>query len=411
MLLLACIQAAIAGDTLRVLFIGNSYTQVQNLPDVVRRLASAGGDSLYYRSNAPGGATFQQHCGDAATLSMIGQGGWDYVVLQEQSQRPSFSDDQVAAEVYPYARKLDSLVHVYSPCAKTVFYMTWGRKNGDASNCAVWPPVCTYAGMDSLLQLRYTIMAEQNQSMICPVAKIWRRLRMTHPGLELYQSDESHPTPAGTYAAAVGFYSLFFGREPQQAGYNFILSQAEAAAVKTAAQAVVYDSLAYWQRYYPLPGIDSIAFDQAGNTYHFFGVQPRYVLGYIWDFGDGSPLSYEVSPEHTFAAAGPHHVCLTVYGACDTVTYCRLTDGTTGIAGRGSDKTPGLCPNPAKDYIDVVGMEKDCSYRIFNSMGARVREGRTEHHRIQIEGLPSGMYFIRLEHPGGQAGILRFQHY
>ncbi len=225
-----------AADTLRVLFIGNSYIDVNNLPDVVRRLAAAGGDSLYYKASVPGGTTLQQHSVLPATLSLIAQGGWDYVVLQEQSQRPSFNDGQVAADVYPYAKKLDSLVHHYSPCAKTVFYMTWGRKNGDASNCAVWPPVCTYLGMDSLLQLRYSLMAEQNGGMISPVAKVWRRLRNTRALRSYIRPTRSHPTPAGTYAAALSFYSLLYRKDPVNNTYNFSLPAVQAGMIKTARQ-------------------------------------------------------------------------------------------------------------------------------------------------------------------------------
>lgn len=32
--------------------------------------------------------------------------------------------------IYPYASEIDSIAHVYSPDVKTLFYMTWGHKNG-----------------------------------------------------------------------------------------------------------------------------------------------------------------------------------------------------------------------------------------------------------------------------------------
>ena len=57
----------------------------------------------------------------------IADGGWDYVVLQEQSTAPAMPTGQVAREVYPAARTLDSLVHAASPDARVIFYMTWGH--------------------------------------------------------------------------------------------------------------------------------------------------------------------------------------------------------------------------------------------------------------------------------------------
>jgi hypothetical protein len=151
-----CSGLVVQAKTLRVLFIGNSYTAVNNLPSQIAQLADGTHDTLIYDMSAPGGYTFQQHTTNTTTLSKIQQGNWDYVVLQEQSQLPSFPDAQVASDVYPYAHALDSIIHENNPCAKTIFYVTWGRKNGDASNCAFFPPVCTYDGMDSLLQLRYS---------------------------------------------------------------------------------------------------------------------------------------------------------------------------------------------------------------------------------------------------------------
>ena len=140
-----------ANDTTRVLFIGNSYTGVNNLPQLFIDVSVSAGKNVFVDSYAPGGYTLQMQSTDATTQAKIMQGGWDYVVLQAQSQEPSFPDDQFQSETYPYAITLNNLIKTYNPCSKTVFYMTWGRKNGDAANCAFFPPLCTYQGMDSLL--------------------------------------------------------------------------------------------------------------------------------------------------------------------------------------------------------------------------------------------------------------------
>lgn len=55
---------------------------------------------------------------------MIRNGGWDFVVLQEQSQYPSFPQWQVETGVFPYAARLEDSVYAASPCAEPVFYMT-----------------------------------------------------------------------------------------------------------------------------------------------------------------------------------------------------------------------------------------------------------------------------------------------
>ena len=120
----------------RVLFLGNSYTFVNDLPQLTANFSQAAGDSLIFDSNTPGGYSLQQHSVNQTTLTKIALGNWDFVVLQEQSQMPSFPLSQVLVEVFPYAKKLDSLIKAANPCTQTIFFMTWGRKNGDSYNCS-----------------------------------------------------------------------------------------------------------------------------------------------------------------------------------------------------------------------------------------------------------------------------------
>ena len=400
-----------ASDTLRALFIGNSYTEVNNLPDMVSKLASAGGDSLYYQVSAPGGQTFEQHCTNSTTLSLIAQGDWDFVVLQEQSQRPSFHDGQVAAQVYPFAKILDSLIHESSPCAKTVFYMTWGRKNGDASNCAGWPPVCTYEGMDSLLQLRYTIMAGDNESVISPVAKVWRNLRDNNPSLELYQPDESHPSVAGTYAAALSFYSLFFAKDATTNSYISTLNTSNATIIKNAAKVIVFDSIHHWRRFHPYPRVDAINISNtSSNTITATGVNPENIVSYEWDFGDGSLFSVAATPTHTYAVAGTYEVCLTVSSPCDQVRYCKtVTVGPTTINYVDAFKGINFYPNPTNDYIKATGLMEPLQYTVINYIGSKISSGTVDGNKstISLKSLPAGIYFLNLSNRLGQKKTLK----
>ena len=89
-----------------VLFVGNSYTYGNNLPDLIKQIALSFGDTLIHDSSTPGGANFNAHSTNAQTIAKINQQQWDYVVLQAQSQEPSFSPGQVASQTYPYAETL-----------------------------------------------------------------------------------------------------------------------------------------------------------------------------------------------------------------------------------------------------------------------------------------------------------------
>lgn len=240
-----------AQSSLKVLFVGNSYVYTNNLPQATADIAASCGDTLNFSSSAPGGYTFQQHLSNTTTQSLISQGGWNFVILQEQSQLPSFPISQVENECFPYAQQLSQMIREKGN-EEVAFYMTWGRKNGDASNCANYPPLCTYEGMDSLLYERYTMMAEQNSAVISPVGRVWHYLRTHHPEIELYNSDESHPSVAGTYAAAATFYTILFKKSPLNAS-GLTLDANTAAAIRQAAQTVVFDSLDFWYRFVETP--------------------------------------------------------------------------------------------------------------------------------------------------------------
>ncbi len=252
----------------RALFIGNSYTDVNNLPYLVSKIARAHGDSLYYEANVPGGSTLYAHSINSITLAKIAQGNWDFVALQAQSQEPSFSPNQVAAGVLPYAHKLDSLIHKADSCAETVFYMTWGRKNGDAGNCTVYPPVCTYSGMQSRLRSSYLLMAQQNNASVAPVGAAWREVNNANPSFDLYQPDESHPSIYGSYLAACVFYSTFFQRPVKSLSFTAGISLADASFIQQKCNSIVFDSLQTWYENGLLPFI-SYNYQQNGDTVRF----------------------------------------------------------------------------------------------------------------------------------------------
>ena len=151
--------------------------------------ASSLGDSVYYDSNTPGGYTFQGHSTNATSLSKIAFGNWDYVFLQEQSQIPSFPPSQVATDCFPYASILVDSILSSNPCAEPVFFMTWGRENGDQSNCANYPPLCTYDGMQARLRESYLQLSIDNNCTVSPVGAAWKYVRDQYPSIGLYTTD------------------------------------------------------------------------------------------------------------------------------------------------------------------------------------------------------------------------------
>ncbi|MCK9480771.1 MAG: PKD domain-containing protein [Bacteroidia bacterium] len=390
--------------TIRALFLGNSYTQVNNLPALIANLASTNGDTLIYSSNTPGGQTLWGHSTNSTSLNLIAQGGWDFVILQEQSQLPAFSDDEVSQSVYPYAIYLDSLIHVSNPCAQTLFYMTWGRKNGDAGNCPYFPPICTYEGMDNLLQLRYSNMAAMTNGVISPVAKVWRALRLHHPGIELYSGDESHPSVAGSFAGACTFYSFMFKKNPVNSDFNSGLTPDQAATIKAVAAEVAYDSLDYWYRFQLKPNA-LFSFMQLDSSLTFINGSTN-ASTFLWDFGNND-TSMQKEPTYIYNKSGNYTIRLIALDQCgnsDTAFTNALielenedTTGSLGISTLNTATAVSIFPNPIIHELTIVGTSPLADIRISDMYGKVVFQqslNQSYQSTINLSVLAPGIYWI-----------------
>lgn len=310
-LLLGAGSTVTAQVTRHVLFLGNSYTGVNNLPQMIQDAALSAGDTLIYDSYTPGGYQLVDHYQDPVSLAKIQSGGWEYVVLQGQSQEPiTYSSDFNNG-----GHALHDQIKQYNPCAVTKTYMTWGRKNGDAANCPFFPVMCTYEGMDTTLRDRYLALTESLNGEVSPVSVVWKYLRQNHPAIELYQADESHPSAEGSYAAACSFYAAIFKKDPTLITFNSGINATDASVIRDAAKLCVYDSLSVWDfkkapvadfGYQITSGINEISFNAISH-----GVRQTY----FWDFGDGT-TSTDSHPTHSYASDGMYTVSLTTT-TCD----------------------------------------------------------------------------------------------
>jgi len=390
---------------LRVLFIGNSYTYTNNLPLVLAQIAASQGDTLLSDASVVGGYTFKNHFENATTRTKIAAGNWDFVVLQAQSQEPSFPDEQVAAETFPYAKKLDSLIDAANPCTETAFFLTWGRKNGDAGNCSIYPPICTYSGMQDKLTVRYLQMATFCDGITIPVGEAWRKMRLQYPSVELYNPDESHPAVNGTYLAGLVFYHSLFRKVPLPGVYRpASIPDSLAENIRMVTVPIVSDSTTKW--------FGNGKNVQAGISHSYTGnpFEVKFKLAgwgsgdMHWDFGDGSQSS-EQEPVHTFAGLGIYTIRQKISNACyaDSVQgqiLVQFTDVQAGI----SEASPDFFPNPV-DRNDVILQfrSRPENVQLINMQGIRMSL-KTENEFLQLpENLPSGVYQIHYKMIGETA--------
>lgn len=398
LLILILAPAFLTAQTKSVLFLGNSYTAANNLPDLVYQLALSGGDTIQYDSNTPGGYTLQLHSQDVNSLTKINQQPWDYVVLQAQSQEPSLDTPYVVANVFPYARMLDSLIHVNDSCTQTVFYMTWGRKNGDASNCAAYPPVCTYQGMQDQLRNRYLQMGYDNGAAVAPCGEAWRDVIATTPAFDLYIADESHPSLYGSYLNACVFYATIYRRSPVGLPYYAGLPAVDAQFLQLYAANCVLDSMQLWNTevYYDNPDFTQLL--TSGSTYTF--TANTSATGHQWNFGNGF-VAGTANETFTFPGTGTYLVSHVTDNGCHTDTASAwITVGPQGIAENDVNALHAY-PQPADESLTIgnpFSSGEAVVIEMYDALGKRVmqQEMQGASFTVATADLPSGLYTVQL---------------
>jgi hypothetical protein len=227
-------------DTVRVLFIGNSHTYVNDLPTLFLDLSQSGGHPVIKDMSAPGGYTLRQHTSNAITLSKISQGTWDYVVLQEQSQYPVIEYYRDSS-MYPSARILDSLIRACGQ--QTAFYMTWGWRDGGQHtiNGHSSPEFRDYFHMQDSVTTAYTGIAAELNALLIPAGNAWKIARTLDSSLVLWLSDGYHPSLIGSYMTACVFYARFFNESPIGLTYTAGISPETAAFLQTCANQAALD--------------------------------------------------------------------------------------------------------------------------------------------------------------------------
>ena len=389
------VNIALAQTTKKVLFLGNSYTYVNNLPLLIDSLAVSNGDVLIKDQNTIGGYTLEGHSTNSNSLAKISSQDWDFVILQDQSQRPSFPPSQVEVDVFPYATVLNDSVISNNQCSKTLFFMTWGRQNGDQANCPSYAPLCTYDGMQERLRESYLQMGVDNFSSVAPVGVAWKKTReLTGDTINLYSSDESHPSIYGSYLAACVFYASIFEKSPIGISFTSSLPETTALLLQTIADSVVFDSLYVWNFETANYGVNYTE----NYTVTFTGTE-NYISE-SWNFDDGSSLSTEHNPTHIFPNVGQYNVRHIIETSCSADTITTVVEPMLALGINEINERFSIYPNPAKNSLQVEfsNNEQVASMQIVDIAGHTVKTFQRikSKESLSISDLENGVYFVKI---------------
>ncbi len=207
--------------TVSVLFIGNSFTFVNDMPGKLIQIASSDATNkvqLEVYSVTKGGAGLAYMFQNAKARDALKLQHWDYLVLQEQSE---WTGSQARIE------QTYSAVNSWNQAArqagtKPILYETWADKAGS--------PFYTekdsyFFGQNSNqvqgnIDAQSTALAQRFDMTVVPVGNYWVYAEKQPDAPELYATDYHHPSVAGAYLTALLFYRALTGNTPSNVTYK-----------------------------------------------------------------------------------------------------------------------------------------------------------------------------------------------
>jgi hypothetical protein len=181
---------AAPAEPLRVLFVGNSLTETNDLPAAVASLAETAGRRLETGAVIASGYSLEDHWTSSDATKEIASGEWDVVVLQ---QGPS-SLPESQAHLKLWAQRFAALA----------------RKSGARPGLlTVWPESYRRSALGAVIA-SYRNAARAAGAELFPAGDAWRRAWACDRDLALYGSDGFHPSRLGTHLAALVVYGRLF---------------------------------------------------------------------------------------------------------------------------------------------------------------------------------------------------------
>ena len=200
------LQAAEKRDTIRVLFVGNSYVYYNNLSQLINLLTEGMETQLICTKSTVGAAHLGEHWRGLRGLrskELITQKKYDVVVIQDNSMWPIEHKDSLLN----YGAMFCKLIRERG--ATPYLYTTWARQKTPETQ--------------SVITQAYQELSANTGATRVPVGDAWQLTRELHPEMNLFFTDGSHPSNLGTFLIALSFIKKITGQLPSkfQTVYNY----------------------------------------------------------------------------------------------------------------------------------------------------------------------------------------------
>ncbi len=197
---------------LDILFIGNSYTFMHSMPHMIIGMATSDTKNaveLNIQSITIGGARLKEHWLDGRAATLLNQKAWDFVILQDQSNWPTFENGII--DNYAYITRFKNLAKTSNKKAIIASFKTWPKQEGSHwyKNPETRKSLKNYDYMRLSIDKNTALNAKKTNIDIVPAGDYWLYMLDNKIDIPLYMEDGSHPSVAGSYLNALIFYRYF----------------------------------------------------------------------------------------------------------------------------------------------------------------------------------------------------------
>lgn len=192
-LLFAVVCNSIAQKQTSILFIGNSLTYTNDLPQLVKEIAKEKGHDVTTEVVAKPNYALMDHWADGEIQKLMRINKYDYVVIQQGPSSQAYGR-QILID---YAQKLSELCEKYD-CQLAIFM--------------VWPSRTYYQTFDSVIE-SHKLAAEATGALLCPVGEKWKIYFDGTQQFDYYGADGFHPSMEGSKVAAKIIVETLFSDE------------------------------------------------------------------------------------------------------------------------------------------------------------------------------------------------------
>jgi len=299
----------IKNDSLNVLFIGNSYTHMNNMPGIFDKIAKAKGKLVHVEKNTQSGASFQVHSTRLDLFRTINSKHWDFIVLQGYSRELTYSPSHIDSASVPFINQIIDSIKLNNSCTNLLLYNTWGYKFGFIER----EEVNTYEKMQDSINARYLYLSKKYNIPIVPVGMVWKNVLKLNPQLNLYNEDKEHPNKIGSYLVACTFYAAIFKDSPEGVITSTISSKHAKLVQK---EAYKYVS-AHYERLNLSLNTSTINAFRTSDVKYVLECRSNYPTAncIMWEFDDGS-YSNAANPIHLYKKPGRYKVRLYIDDEC-----------------------------------------------------------------------------------------------